>query len=90
MGLYVVLELGQTPQQATKLIQRATTVSMDFQWLEPPSSMGAITIVDVHAAREAEEYKKAVHEWARSVWNEWRQYHATVRECLRKVEKQKS
>ena len=86
MSICAVLEFGHAPQQAMKLIQRAIAHSMDFSWLEPPKSMGAITIVDVHAAKNPEAHEKIVREWAQSVWNAWGQHPETVRASVRILE----
>jgi hypothetical protein len=36
---------------------RVATESDQFVWLDPPSSMGAITVTDVLAAQDATEYQ---------------------------------
>ncbi len=45
VGLYIVFRLGRTPQQARKTIQRAVQHKKDFVWLDPPESLGAMTIL---------------------------------------------
>jgi hypothetical protein len=89
LGMYAVLELGQSSAQAMKLMERALSHAEDLQWLEPPPSMGAITIVDVHAAKDAQHHGKIVREWAESVWNAWQPHHEAVRESCRKLERPK-
>ncbi len=79
VGLYIVFELGRTPQQARKTIQRAVQHKKDFVWLDPPESLGAMTILEIHAARDHSEHTTRVREWALSVWRAWEPHHAMIR-----------
>ena len=36
---------------------------------DAPTSLGQVTIADVHSARTGEEHVKRVREWANSVWD---------------------
>ena len=74
-----MLERGYTSRQATKAIQRATSLEEVFEWLHPPESLGAVTIEHVHAARDAAEHQERVRECAAAVWSAWGRYHETVR-----------
>jgi hypothetical protein len=51
-----------------------------FSWLEPPASVGSLTVVDVVAASSDSEMDRLVADWARSAWDAWSPYHKTVRE----------
>ena len=79
VGLHVTLELDYPPERAMRAVQRAANRVDHFRWLEPPRSRGALTILDVRAARDAEEHLALVQRWARSVWEAWTEHHATVR-----------
>ena len=79
VGLCAVFELGCKPYEATKAIQQAERHKHQFVWLDPPSSLGPITIVDVHGAQDPTEHVDRVERWARNVWQAWAPHHATVR-----------
>jgi hypothetical protein len=79
IGLYYSLERGWPPAQVTKAIGRATQFSDQFVWLEPPSSMGPITVADAADADSLEEYQRLVKEWARSAWEAWSKHYDQIR-----------
>jgi hypothetical protein len=56
ISLYVVLEWNYDPHRATQLIRRASTSQQDFVWLEPPASLGAITVLNVREAKDLAEH----------------------------------
>jgi Family of unknown function (DUF5946) len=47
------------------------------------SNRGRITVVDVRAARDAEEHKRLVREWAESVWRAYSTQHDLARAWIR-------
>jgi hypothetical protein len=49
----------------------------------PAGQRGAITIVDVHAVADPNEYLRRIREWARSAWDAWSTHHALAREWIR-------
>ena len=51
----------------------------EYHWLEPPDSLGAITVADVDSAADAEEHVETVRAWARQMWDVWGPHHETVR-----------
>ncbi len=79
IGLYFSLERGLPSAQVTKAIGRAMQFGDRFVWLEPPVSMGPITVVDAANAEGLEEYQRMAKEWARSAWEAWSKYHGQVR-----------
>ena len=79
VGLYLVFGLGQAPHRVTQSIQRLTVHKKEFVWLEPPSSMGPVTILDVLAAPDAVEHLRRVRQWGESVWRAWESHHPTAR-----------
>jgi hypothetical protein len=79
ISLCAVLENGASNEWATKLIREAVRIKGRFKWLQPPRSMGSVTIADVWKTQSAAEHEKAAREWASSVWTAWSQHHATVR-----------
>ena len=44
---------------------------------------GRMTVIDVRAARDAEEHKRLVHEWAESVWQAYSMQHAIAHAWIR-------
>jgi hypothetical protein len=79
ISLFVVLELGFPPAQATQVIRRAVQRSEQFGWLEPPQLRGALTIVDVANADTLARHEQVVQRWARVVWQTWQSHHSTIR-----------
>src|SRR5262245_59188292 len=80
IGLHLSLELEFENTRSVKILQAAADRSDSFIWLDPPESLGAITIVDVHrAGDDPQEHKHLVKEWARSTWNAWKTHHPTIR-----------
>ena len=81
VSLGLMFERGATPQAATRAM--ATLISANkgkFRWLQPPDSVGALTVVDAAAAGSDSDLDQLVLEWARSAWDAWSPHHATVRE----------
>ncbi len=79
IGLFYSLERGLPATQSTKAIGRATQFSDRFVWLDPPPSMGSITVVDAANAPSLDEYRRIAKEWAYSAWEAWRVHHAQIR-----------
>ncbi len=80
MILGLVLERGMDPERAIRARRHFT--HRDFPWLEPPASQGAVTVLDVLAARDLAEHAERVERWARSAWAAWSAHHDTVRGWL--------
>jgi len=79
ISLCLVLERGYDPRWATEARRRALAHRQDFVWLDPPASLGAVTIVDVREALDSPAYTARVEQWVRSVWDAWSPHHETVR-----------
>lgn len=77
--LHLLLERGLQPENANAAIVWASRRKVHFVWLEPPSSLGEITVLHVRDARNPEEHIRRVGEWARSVWEAWSDHHETIR-----------
>jgi hypothetical protein len=48
-------------------------------WLEPPVSLGGITVLDLLGAEGREEYGGLARRWAEAVWGVWSEHHQTMR-----------
>ncbi len=79
IGLYYSLERGLPADQVTRAIVRATQFSERFTWLEPPKSMGPVTVADAANAESLEAYQRIAKEWASSAWEAWRAHQAQIR-----------
>jgi hypothetical protein len=79
VSLYLVIEKGWDGQAATQAIAKIVKRADKFVWLEPPDPNGSITVADVVKARDWEEHRKWVDEWARDVWTAWAKHHALIR-----------
>jgi hypothetical protein len=81
MSLCLVLERGEDMRRATsRLAEYAERHrGSEFPRLEPPASLGELTVLSVHAARTPEEHVQRATAWAASVWNAWSECHALVR-----------
>lgn len=73
IALHLTLERGSDASYVRRVL--STLVARNhhqFPWIEPPSGgLGAVTVVDVLAARTPEEHLAAVQRWARSVYDAW-------------------
>jgi hypothetical protein len=79
VALHVVLERGFSSEKATQAIRQVLRHRQQFVWLDPPSSRGSMTILDVRNTTDLPEHEEAVKRWARSVWQAWSPHHETVR-----------
>ena len=80
VGLYLSLECAVPGGPAAAVLQAAADRSASFHWLEPPPSLGAVTVRDVHAAgADPDGHQQAVRRWAESAWAAWSAHHAQVR-----------
>lgn len=77
--LHLLLERGLRPENANAAIVWASRRKGDFVWLDPPSSLGDLTVLHVRDSRDPEEHIRRVGEWARSVWGAWSPHHETIR-----------
>jgi hypothetical protein len=80
VSLCAVLENGASNEWATRLIREAVRIKGRFIWLQPPESMGPITVADVWRAGGSGEHEGRVREWAASAWRAWSPHHETVRQ----------
>jgi hypothetical protein len=75
------LPVGRLPQvrQHTSTTVLPRLGLGDWPYLEPPASLGSITVADVHRAVAGEVLARAVDAWSAGVWQAWRTHHDTVR-----------
>lgn len=82
--LCLLLDRDVDLQRANDVIKAAAESAEYYVWLAPPPSRGAITVADVHQARDADEHEKRVRQWASSAWTAWSTHHATIHGWLPK------
>jgi len=83
MTLCLFLERGTDPSLGTRLHRRIVDRPV-FQQLEPPSSPGGITMLDVPLEGDPDVARAASYAWADDVWRTWAAHHQTVREWVDK------
>lgn len=77
--LYLLLERGLAPDQASDAMRGAVKHKTQYHWLEPPRSLGALTVAAVEAAVSVDAHQSAVQAWAEQMWAVWSPYHSYVR-----------
>ena len=77
--LCLFFEHGLTAEKANEAMLAAAKAKHNFLWLEPPSSIGAITVADVAQTQTREDHNQIVRNWALSAWQAWAAHHDTVR-----------
>lgn len=82
--LCLLLEQELSPERANAAMLASVTHKERHVWLTPPGSLGALTIKDVHRAKDVEEHLRLVRAWAKSVWEAWSTHHATIKSWLPK------
>jgi hypothetical protein len=78
-GLHLMLDLNYEAHRATQLLNQAAESSQEYHWLEPPQSLGSLTILDVQDAENIKEHTDRVHIWAHTVWQAWQSHHEQIR-----------
>lgn len=81
MSLCSIFEYGSDVSDATEMLATAGQKER-FCRLVPPSSLGSLTVADVHLAGSAEEHEQLVQAWAESAWLAWSAHHDTIRAWL--------
>ena len=78
VGLHLVLERGLGNDFATQTIGALTRRAGTLVWLEPPDSLGSITVQNVVDAHETMEHEQAIRRWSQSVWEAWKAHHKSI------------
>ena len=79
ISLFYIFEKNYGSSMATQAMRRALLSKDVFTWLEPPTNMGEITIVDIAKTASFIEYEDMVYKWGKSVWNAWSIHHNQIR-----------
>ena len=83
VGLHLQLERETPTKGLYAARQRISSLGkagkLDLVWLEPPTSVGEITVLHALGACDLDEYAEVVRRWAEGVWEAWGAHHETVR-----------
>jgi len=79
VGLCLVVEHGFDVVASAQAKARVAAPGAAFDWLEPPASLGPVTVLDILEAPGGEEGAAAVRGWAESVWAAWSRHQTAVR-----------
>jgi hypothetical protein len=71
LSLCLRVDHGYADDAAIRTIHRLASEHRTWEWLEPPASLGDVTVVDVHAAVTSGEHVVAVRQWCVSAWSAW-------------------
>jgi uncharacterized protein DUF5946 len=77
--LYLYLELGWSMDRVNNAMPAIIAFKDKCEWLEPPSMVGTLSVLDVSQADSTEKHERCVMSWAESVWKAWMPRHYTVR-----------
>ena len=78
--LCLTVEQGFDVRESNRAMVTVSKVKGRFGWLEPPESLGRMTVDDIVTKTSLDDHRTAVREWSRSVWEAWDIHHGTVRE----------
>ena len=78
--LCLTIERGFDVRASNRIMVAVSKVKGDFWWLDPPDSLGQMTVAEVVSAKGDDAHRAAVVRWARSVWEAWALHHDTVQE----------
>lgn len=78
VSLFLFLEQDLPAPETTRAMSWVPGLAL--RWLEPPSSPGELTVLDVRAAADANQHVERVLGWASSVWEAWADHHLTVKD----------
>jgi len=81
-GLYLHFEKGMTGPEAQQAHIRMANARKDWPRLPLVPERGALTAADVVQCASGPERDAAIEQWARDVWNAWREQHATIAELV--------
>lgn len=71
-----------SPENANNAALAAGKYKHNFTWLEPPNSLGPLTVSDIVNAANVEEHKVLVRSWALGAWEAWKPHHEIIRSWL--------
>ena len=79
IGLHLMIDLHYDADIATKILGKAAEDSQEYHWLEPPISLGGMTILDIQGTENLKAHTDRVHIWAHTVWQAWGPHQDQIR-----------
>lgn len=79
MTLALFIEDGIDVRQGPRLHQRMVANLPELWELSAPNTDVGMTVDDVLNARDAEEHRRLVLDWATRLWAAWAPHHTTIR-----------
>jgi hypothetical protein len=76
--LHLQLREGLSPERANAVMTELVRRKDALFWLEPPASVGSLTVAYVHPRSDPTEHKTAVRLWAQSALSAWSHYNQTI------------
>ena len=83
-GMCCAMEHGARAE-AYQALQRWLNGRPSFERPGPPTSRGAVTIADAHAASDPVGYAKAIDRWARATWEAYAILHPVARHYMKEA-----
>ena len=77
--LCLFIEHELAPEEANSAMLAAARRKSEYFWLEPPASLGVLTVADIDACASVQQHKALVRSWAAQMWQVWAPHHATIR-----------
>lgn len=86
-GIYAALDLD-SKASTDQIIQQWLNKPVKFMRPEPPppGRRGQLTISSIHEARNGEEHRDRVNEWAESTWSAWQNYEHLAKSWIDEAE----
>jgi len=82
MRLCLFHEKGLTAEDANAAMLGVSKNKNMFVWLDPPLSLGEITVADLLDVKNVDDHKSMSRKWAKGAWDAWSGHHSTIRKWL--------
>ena len=79
IALCLALEHGMAARPRMAAMQRILASGTTFDWLEPPATVGPMTILDIRDADGPAARAELIARWAETTWAAWAPHHSAVR-----------
>lgn len=75
LGMYLVHERNFTGRQVQLAHMKLGQSKFSWPKFEPPDQRKALTVADVMRVEAGVNRDQRIHDWSKSVWDQWVQYH---------------
>ena len=81
VALHLALEKQMQSPFIFQVMSKITAPKRQFEWLTPPDPDSyKVRAKDLVAATSLEKYVELSNEWAKDVWNAWKEHHEKIRQ----------